>query len=224
MKATLVGLPTWDHALYDAVCCVGFPALVYCAAQQVKLGKYNSHELSLFGFSNATTLALALSLGPLVVGATLLLVTLRPRALKAMLCSGSVGKTSAAISKRLLYPFHLDKVRSQIAQTKQQLRYTQVGPLTTQHVCPSFRSLLLTTYVHTAHWKIRLSLWGRSSPYRAACLPNRAHVPLPRRVVDVPHARGGLWIWCLEVAKMTLKKCNLLGARIAVTSTYYYTV
>ena len=142
MKATLVGLPTWDHALYDAVCCVGFPALVYCAAQQVKLGTYNSHELSLFGFSNATTLALALSLGPLVVGATLLLVTLRPRALKAMFCSGSVGKTSAAISKRLLYPFHLDKVRSQIAQTKQQLRYTQVGPLTTQHVCPSFRSRL----------------------------------------------------------------------------------
>ena len=113
MKATLVGLPTWDHALYDAVCCVGFPALIYSAALGLEVGKLGyAHKLSLFGLSNATTLALALSLGPVVVGATLLLVTLRPRALKQMFCSGSLVKTREAISKRLLYPFHLDKVRA----------------------------------------------------------------------------------------------------------------
>ena len=104
MKATLWGLPAWDHAVYDAICCVGVPALVYCSAQKLR----EAETITLFGLDNATTLALAMACGPIVVGAVLLMVTLRSGALKRMFCSGSFAKTSAAISKRLLYPFHLD--------------------------------------------------------------------------------------------------------------------
>lgn len=92
-KATLVGLPKWDEAVYNVVCYMALPVLIGLAA----LKQHGAHLLSVRGIlTNAQLLALAMSVGPMLVGMILLAVTTRqpfsnPRA-------------------TFLYPFHKEKL------------------------------------------------------------------------------------------------------------------
>jgi hypothetical protein len=83
-KSTLLGLPTWDQMLYSTVTAVGLPSFVIYAT-------INPHAVP------ASTAALVVSLGPLLLAASLSVVTANPPIT-------SLEKFRSA----MLYPFHKD--------------------------------------------------------------------------------------------------------------------
>lgn len=83
-KSTLLGLPTWDQMLYMTATAVGLPSFVIYAT-------INRHTVP------ASTAALVVSLGPLLLAASLSVVTANPPIT-------SLEKLRLA----MLYPFHKD--------------------------------------------------------------------------------------------------------------------
>jgi len=88
-KATLLGLPKWDQAVYDVICCMSLPALLFCATT----GIYDVTMIKISGFlGHKETLAVLISAGPAMVGIALTAATTR--------------NPFKNLKKTFLWPFH----------------------------------------------------------------------------------------------------------------------
>lgn len=95
-RATLLGMPKPDEAIYNAVCCVVLPALVYCAT----MGLYGVDKIAFAPYlSNGQIVGAFMSWGPGMVGMVLLLAYTR--------------NATKDLKKTLLYPFHKEALLGQ---------------------------------------------------------------------------------------------------------------
>jgi hypothetical protein len=126
-KSTLLGLPTWDQMLYSTVTTVGLPSFVIYAT-------INRHAVP------ASTAALVVSLGPLLLAASLSVVTANPPIT-------SLEKFRSA----MLYPFHKDPLVGKFGVSL--LLGVLLSVLPTYHF---FESLFVEDPVDTIYHR----LWG----------------------------------------------------------------